>query len=143
MIMSAGEPQNCMIPVPNRRRDVFLLVDIDGWIVIFVNPCLVIATVTPNSSAMEIPVFYKIGIDVGVIARWISLIPITCMLMTNDDELMLHVEHTASDVGPTPDSAACRQASHPPHLPLTSLPGRAVVEYVVMDIGSIHVSSSI
>lgn len=41
VLMSVGEPQNCMDPFPNRRKELFLLTDMDGLMDNLVDPCKV------------------------------------------------------------------------------------------------------
>lgn len=50
--MSVGDPQNCMDPLPNMRKELFLLTDMDGLIDIFVDPWEVMDMVTPKDPTM-------------------------------------------------------------------------------------------
>ncbi|OAP53932.1 hypothetical protein AYL99_11812 [Fonsecaea erecta] len=136
--MSFGDPQKCMDPFPNRRRDVFLPIRIAGWMIILVEEPVDIVTVTFMLVAILPAWIARMLMVSGVMTRWIILAFGMCKLTANRDEETLQLEHTESS---QPWSLDARQTNHPAHLPQISLSGLTLVIYVVMDIGSIHSSS--
>ncbi len=139
--MSLGDPQNWMEPLPNRRRELFLLTDMDGLMDNLVDPCEVTDMVTPIDET-TVSEWLAIMVTVsGVIARWTSLVSLVWRLNPNKVELRLQVEHTESIPFTLPMSNAALHTIQPAHLPLISLSILTTVEWVVMDMGSIHSSS--